>query len=678
MTDLAAQPTFTGRERELRALREDIESAGLHTLSGHPLPQARVLLIAGAPGSGRTTLAEEFVRQIADGYPGGVFRARLTDPGGRAVPTERTARDLLAALGTAAPPPAGADEDALTEAFRTAFAALGEKGRALLLLDDVAGAEQVLDLLPESRECLVVAVAGGPLTGVPDVRPCALGGLDRAAAVQVLARHAGAAPRVTVDPRSAEALAEACGDLPAALVMMGGWLGARPKMSVADAAQRLLGTEEPEEGAGPLGRAFRLVHGSLSTAPSRMLRLLVLAPAGFVDAHIASALAGCSVSSARSSLAEFVRLGLLRETGPERYAVPGCLDPLLRAELEARERPSETLLARARMLERTVRQLRACHAICQPSGSEARKRLACMPRSLRFSRPDEARVWLEARRHALLAATRTAVEEAGGELDTLARRLISALARAFEAHRDPDESAPELYRLHELVLDVAERGELHRERAAALLNLGDLDARTDRLRNALVRYRTALDAARAGQDPVATSRALESLGGTHAELEDWGRATDWYGRALALRLTRAEPADREAAARLHGRIGAVHTYAGRWGDALREWRAAAAAFRRLRDSGAHARALAEIARVQEYADRPHDSLRTCAQALEAARKAGDDRLEAALRLRVADACERVGDLRAARAHRAEAGRLLGPAEGEGAEDGHHVTGADAP
>lgn len=706
MTDQAVQPTaaatgphaFTGRDRELRALREDIARAGLHTLSGHPLPHSRVLLIAGAPGSGRTALAEEFVRGIRGRYPGGVLRARLTDPGGLPVPTERTARDLLAALaarGTppgaeppVAPPP-GADEEDLSHAVRTCLAG---RGPTLLLLDDVADSQQVLDLLPDSRDCLIVAVAAGPLTGVPDVLPCALGGLDRATSVALLARRAGAAPRITVDPRSAEALAEACGDLPAALGLMGGWMGARPKLSVHDAGQRLAAYAEsvelpeqselsgppgrprsPEEDEDPerqghrrpprvrtpfpLRRTFQLVNGSLSASSARLLRLLALAPAGFADPQTASALAGCSLAVAREALEEFVRLGLLRELGGERYEVPGCLDPLLRAELAAHERPAEAMLARARMLERTVRRLQACRAVCEPPGSEARRRMADLPRALRFAGRAEARDWLAERRSVLLAAARMTVAEGDGELDTLARRLVSALARAFDAHHEPEEAAPELYRLHEMILTVARRGGLHRESATALLHLGDLDADADRLEEALVRYRSALDEAREGKDEAATARAMESLAGTYAELSDWARAADWYGRALALRLTREERTDREAVARLHGRIGAVHTHANQWEEALRAWRAAAAAFRRLCEPGAHARALAEAARVQEWADHLYDALRTYGQALDAARAADEVRLEAALRYRLAGVCERLGDLRGARAHRAAADRL---------------------
>ncbi|WP_159059200.1 tetratricopeptide repeat protein, partial [Streptomyces scabiei] len=227
-----------------------------------------------------------------------------------------------------------------------------------------------------------------------------------------------------------------------------------------------------------------------------------------------------------------------------------------------------------------------------------------------------------------LAAARLAV--ADGELDTLARRLMSQLVRAMVAHFGTQAAAPDLYGVHRLVLDVAERRDLPREQAAALLNLGDLDARTGRTRAALVRYRAALDAGRRSNDPYATGRAMESVGGAHQELEDYDRAADWYGRALAQRLARDE---REDAARLYGRIAAAHTYAGRYGEALRNWSSALTGHRRLGDVGGQARALSEMARVQEYAGRPEEALRTCEEAAEWARRADDTRLQAAIQLR---------------------------------------------
>ncbi|OON82377.1 tetratricopeptide repeat protein [Streptomyces tsukubensis] len=645
-----AQGRFLGRERELKELRADIERTGLDTLTGRKAPRARVLLIAGRPGSGRTALADELTRRLTDGYPGGVLRARLTTPDGTPVPVERAARELLAALGSPAPP--GAGEDDLTADLRAALSGR----RALLVLDDAADAEQVDALLPDAPECLAVVVSEGPLTGIPDVRPCTLGGLDTPSAVTLLERFTGAV-RITCDPRAAETLVEECAAQPAALVLAGGWLAVRPKVSVADLAGRLRALPDDEHGRGtPLARVFRHTYTALPSAARRTLRLLHLAPDGGIDPHTASALAGCSVSAARTTLDDFVALGLLRvlPSPLPQYELPGWLLPMLRALAVEHDRPAELQLARARMLERTVSLLQSCRAVTEPEGSPARERLAGLPRALRFSHGPAAAEWLRVREPALLAGARLAV--ADGELDTLARRLMAALVRALAAHRGTEAAAPELYAIHRLVLDVAERRGLPREQAAALLNIADLDARTGRTKEALTRYRAALDAGRAAGDPYATGRAMESIGCAHQELDDWSRAVDWFGRALTHRLARDEHAD---AARLYGRIGTALTYAGRYGEALRNWRSAVAGHRRCGDVPAQARALSEMARVQEYAGRPEESLRTCREAVEWARRADDVRLQAALQLRLADTLDRLGDPAAARLHRGAAERLLG-------------------
>lgn len=658
LTDGVVEGRFLGRVRELKELRADIERAGLDTLSGRKIPRARVLLIAGRPGSGRTALGEELVRQVADRYPDGVLRARLSETDGTRVPVGRSARELLDALGV--PAPAGAAEDDLTEALRTAL----DGRRTLLLLDDAADAEQVDALLPDNPECLVVAISRGPLTGIRDVRPCTLGGLDTRSAVELLSRIAGSV-RVTVDPRAAEDLAERCQGEPAALVLAGGWLAARPEATVADLARHLhAGADESTAS----GRVLRLVHDTLPAPAARILRLLSLAPAGLADPYTVSALAGRTMSGVCATLDDFVSAGLLRRVGVSlpQYQLPGCLHPLLKRLAETHERPDEIQLARARMLERTVRLLQSCRAVAEPDNPQAREKLLETPRSLCFSGPREAADWLRASRPALLASARLAV--ADGTLDTLARRLMSQLVRAMVAHFGTRTAAGDLYGIHHLVLDVAGRRRLPREQAAALLNLGDLDARTGRTADALARYRAALDAGRAASDPYATGRATESVGGAHLELGDFDRAADWFGRALAERLAQGEHAD---AARLYGRIAAAHTYAGRYGEALRNWRAAVAGYRRNGDLAARARALSELARVQEYAGRPEESLRTCWEAVEWARRAEDARLRAALYLRLADTFDHLGDPVSAALYRSSGEQLLGEGDPEPGIDPKH-------
>ncbi|MFD7923947.1 tetratricopeptide repeat protein [Streptomyces sp. NPDC059740] len=646
-----------GREREVAGLLADIERTGLDTLAGRRGARSRILLIAGAPGSGRTTLAEELLAEVAADYPDGVLRAVLSTPDGRPADLARVARDLLANLG--APLVAGADEDEVTQALRDALTGR----RAVLLLDDAAGADQVHTLLPDSPGCLVLVISEGPLTGITDVRPCTLGGLERGPAVTLLARRAGST-RITVDPCSAEEVVEECAGLPAALRLAAGWLAARPMASVADLLRGLRAAEppgRPAAAARPIARALTLVVAGLPATTARLARLLALAPAGLVDAHVAAALVGVSVADADAALAELTRRGMLDalpEDGTEhrRYRVPGALAPLLADLLADRERPAETEVARARMLERLVRLLRSCRAVTRPPGSAARRHAAALPRALRFPSAAAAAGWLESRRVLLLEAARCAVTE--GELETLDRRLVSALVGALLAHRGAAGAAPDLYGLHSLVLQVAERRNLPAEGAAALLNLGDLDVRAGRLAQALPRYRRALDAARRVPDPAAEGRALESLGETYARCEDWQRAADWYGRALELRQARGEETDE---ARLHERLAAALAAAHRWEEALRSWRSAAGTHRRLGDLAGQAHALVAAAAVLEKAGRPSDALRTCQEALRLAREAAVPEAVGAAHLRIAELLPVLGDEEGARRHRERGIRLLSPA-----------------
>ncbi|MBY8878532.1 tetratricopeptide repeat protein [Actinacidiphila acidipaludis] len=611
---------FVGRERELGELRGEIGRPGLRVAGGREAERGRVLLVVGRPGIGRTAVALELARQVAADYPGGSFFVRLTGEGGEPL----TADQLAEALAPAAGRP------------------------ALLVLDDVVRGDQLAGVLPSAAGSLVVATSGGPLSGVPDVRPCTLGGLDTPAAVELVARTIGGT-RVTNDPRGAETLVQELGGHPTALRLVAAWLAVQPRLSLSETAARLAAVKEP----GELVRAFRLVYGSLPATAARILRLLVLAPAGRIDAQVASALAGCSVPAAQNTLDDFVAGALLEGGGSRPYRVPGCLAPLLHALVERLDKPEDVRLARARMLERTVRLLRSCGATLAGEALDDG-----LPRTLRFASREDAAGWLTGRLPALMAAARAAV--ADGELDTLARRLVAALVRALVAMPGgPPSMAAERYELHVLVLGVAERRGLHREKAAALINLADLDAEAGREDAALAKYRQALDAARAGDDTDAEGRILEALGGTYLARQDLPRACDWFGRALALRQGRGELVHQ---ARLHARIGSVLTYQGRYGPALREWRSSAGVYKRLGDIPSQARALTEAARVQEYAGHPEDALRTCRDALYWARQAGERRLEAAVLLRLADALDRLGDSSGAGLQRSAAQRLFRPGE----------------
>ncbi|MEZ0066510.1 tetratricopeptide (TPR) repeat protein [Streptacidiphilus sp. MAP12-20] len=218
-----APTPFVGRRAELARLREEWERPG----PGATPPGPRVLLVAGRPGSGRTSLALRLAEQLTTGF---ALSAHLS------LSAPFPARRLLDALGLPRPTALAAEdaETAAEAALREHFAS----EPVLLVLDDVTDAAQVRALLPQSPGSLVVAVAAGPLSAIHDVRPCVLGGLDYTSARELLAALAGDI-RVVVDPVAAQALSEAVACHAGALRLLGGWLAARPRASVTDALRAL-------------------------------------------------------------------------------------------------------------------------------------------------------------------------------------------------------------------------------------------------------------------------------------------------------------------------------------------------------------------------------------------------------------------------------------------------------
>ncbi|MFF8775324.1 tetratricopeptide repeat protein [Kitasatospora sp. NPDC015120] len=253
----AGPALFVGRRTELAALR----AAAARPAEG----RSTVLVLAGRPGSGRTALAVRFAVTVAAEYPDGVLFARLSAPDGGRVPPARVARRLMEELGvdTAGVPLPGAVEDSRDDPACVALRAALAGRRALLLLDDVRDAGQLWPLLADEPGCLVLATTAGPLTGIEDIDPVILGGLDRPAAVELLGDLVGGT-RIGCDPVGGADLAEACGSQPAALRLMAGRLRSKPELAVTEAAQELV--RAVAEASAPGAAAASAAAGAAGTA----------------------------------------------------------------------------------------------------------------------------------------------------------------------------------------------------------------------------------------------------------------------------------------------------------------------------------------------------------------------------------------------------------------------------
>lgn len=192
-------------------------------------PGARVALVNGGPGVGRTALALHVAHRVRDRFPDGQVYADLDHAGG-ALPVEAVLGRVLRSLG-ATDLPASRDERAAL--LRADLAAR----RVLIVLDNVASEAQVRPLLTTGSASAVLVTSRRALVALPGTYPLRLGPLTDRAARQALFRLVG--DRAAVEPAAANTVVEACARLPLALHIAGAWLASRPHRTVADLAALL-------------------------------------------------------------------------------------------------------------------------------------------------------------------------------------------------------------------------------------------------------------------------------------------------------------------------------------------------------------------------------------------------------------------------------------------------------
>ncbi|MBF9133834.1 hypothetical protein I0C86_33605, partial [Plantactinospora sp. S1510] len=279
-----------------------------------------VIALTGPAGAGKTTVAVEVARRIADRFPDG--RLFIDLHGVRpqpAEPAEAIGR-LLRALGVADDAiPAEPDERAALLRSRTA-------GRRLLLvLDNIANEAQVRPLLPAGTGCAVLITSRRIPAALPGVQLVDLGMLDRRDALALLARFCGPA-RMASDRAEADRIVEYCGRLPLAIHIAGARLASRPQWRL-DRLSRLLADERrrlDELTVGDLAvrASIGLSVAALDAPQRRLFELLSLLDVPDFPVWAAAAMLGVPVSEAEALLEELVDVCLVASVGEDVTAEP--------------------------------------------------------------------------------------------------------------------------------------------------------------------------------------------------------------------------------------------------------------------------------------------------------------------------------------------------------------------
>ncbi|GAA2533300.1 AfsR/SARP family transcriptional regulator [Winogradskya humida] len=553
-----APAVFAGRDSELRRADELLAAFG---------PGPAIVVIAGMGGVGKTSMALHWAHRLASRhYDGGQLYADLRGYGPYDEPLSPAdvLDGFLQALGvtTAGIPGRLADRAAL---FRSLLA----DRRMLILLDNAATADQVLDLLPGAGTSLVIVTSRGT---VPDlvVRTGAamlvLRPPDHDEALALFAARAGH-DRVRAERAAARDVLELSGRLPLALAVIGARAAASthlPLSAIAadlHAASGTLSAFRRPDAAFDVAAVLSWSYRSLSDSAAEAFRQLCLHPGPDLSADAAASMLARPVAETRGLLAELVAAALLTEHRPGRWVV----HDLVRAyghevglDLDPPQQREEVF---RRLLDHYLYAGRTANSRL------FRRREPIVPDlpAPGVIEPDTDPVaWFDAEHPALLTALHAAAQQGfdrhAWQLSWVIRDYLNrqGLWHLLQTSQEAGYAA-------------AVRGGEPRAEARTMWGLAIVESKLGRYPQAHVWLRRALAVFEESGDREAVVRTHVLTAFALSEQGDWAAALDHYRLTLALSGTGTHPAERAGALNAAAWASAK---LGRYADAVADARTA--------------------------------------------------------------------------------------------------------
>lgn len=572
---------------------------------------ARIILITGQPGIGKTALAVGWGHRVREDFPDGVFFDDLHGyaADGPIRPDEVLGR-FLRALGIA-PRRVPAELAELTALYRSLLA----DRRMLVVLDDALTAAQVVPLLPPSAMSVAVVTSRQRLGSLAarGARILQLDRLSTDAAVELLSRTLGD-DRASAEPHAARALVGFCARVPLAVCVAGARLAARSRWPIGEMVRAL---EQERRRLAALAMeddmairpALDLSYRSLDPAAARMYRTMGLFPGSQFGSGVAAATAAVTQAEAIRLLGLITDANLLDDTEGGHYRFHD-LTRIHARETAEREEPVSALDAAARrMTDWFLAAVTSAGQVVTPYRRD-------QPRDIRYPSaaparfPDPARAldWLDRELPDVIAVARFA---AGRGLVTAAWQLADAMWPLF------------LYRGR------------YTERMAF-----------DRL---------GLDAARAAGDRLGEAKMLNRIGLAVLHLGRLDEADMYFQEA---RRTWEELGDRARAAGCLRRLALVAAERNRPDDAIDCFTPALSAYRELGDARHVALTLGDLADVLTSADRPREAITALCEAGSLLAGTDDYFNQGRVLIRLGRAEAQAGELTAADGHLSHALRSM--------------------
>ncbi|MEU9499748.1 BTAD domain-containing putative transcriptional regulator [Streptomyces sp. NPDC048196] len=299
----APREPLTGRAGQLARLTA--------VLAGRAREDRPLVIVGGAPGTGKSELCLHAAHRVSGHYPDGRLYARLRDGAGRRVRPAEILRSFLRGLGATEEQLRLGTTD-LSLLFRTWTADL----RVLVVLDDVCDVRDLTPLLPSGAGCGVVIGSRRRLFVSSSAVHVELAGLPFDDCLHLLASSVPRHP-VAADPEGLRRLARWCRGLPGALFAVASQLRRRPHWTARQATAWVLASGGAD--SDPLGVRAGFDR-TLATLPAelRPLAYALLSPGApdRLTPALAAAALGISDQRAEDLLEELAESYLLRAQQP--------------------------------------------------------------------------------------------------------------------------------------------------------------------------------------------------------------------------------------------------------------------------------------------------------------------------------------------------------------------------
>ncbi|GAA4069282.1 tetratricopeptide repeat protein [Streptomyces shaanxiensis] len=652
--------SFAGRRQEMARIRQWVQAARASTET-----KPTVVVLHGAPGSGRTALAVRAAHDLKDQFRGACVVDLRGDTSEE--PPLSTRDALLHLLNRLGAPReqllfrerSSADQQVkrLSELYHQHLTGLP----VTVVLDDASDPEQVRTLIPERSDSLVLVTAREPLDLPADlaawVHQLPVDSLDAAGAEELLTAAAqdSSGP---YDAESTDRIRELCGGLPLALRIAGSSLGPRSPRTLATD----LGAYGPVE---PIERVLWLRYTDQSEVARRLLRRLALAGRASLGAAAAASLLATDEAEATRHLVALSRSGLIDHVRGSRYRLHDLVRAFAQARLLDEEEPVERTAAQERLIVNYAELADSVLRLVDGNMSTRSDRFS--PHG--FTSLDDALRWLDDESSFITAALRHAedVNQAavlnllGALCDyCLLRGDLYRLGEISELAQEVDQGL--LVRSVQWRTGIAARqlGELDKARttltsvvdlymeahhdagaARALCSLGITLHHQGNLTEAATKLREALDLQSA--PALATDRAW-TMHALAAVERDQGRISESLGLLTeSLSLHRAgESIHGEAWA--HFQLGQLSLRMGDVPSAEAELRTALELYGRTRDARGEAWAMTQLSRARLVAGDPSPAVDGLRQAASRHRDNEDARGEAWSVYYLGQALEETGNL----------------------------------